>query len=75
MAIKITFENGILSKNGVLASSEELKEFEEEVLGKKISEASEVEILAAVRNLEAGLVQWAWHKDAWKAWKKWAEEQ
>lgn len=75
MEITITFENGTITKNGEPASEAEIKEFEEEVLLKKISEASEEEINNAVKHLEEELTQWVRHKDAWALWKEWAEKQ
>ncbi len=73
VSIQINFEKGRLLKNGLLASDEELIEFEEEVLLKKIRNATEEEVNNAARELSTELLKWLKHKDAWKNWKKWAE--
>ncbi len=73
VSIRINFEKGKLLKNDLLVSDEELKEFEEEVLLKKIRNATEEEINNASRELSTELLKWLRHKDAWKNWKRWAE--
>jgi predicted PolB exonuclease-like 3'-5' exonuclease len=73
VSIHINFEKGRLLKNDLLVSDEELREFEEEVLLKKIRNATEEEINNASRELSTELLKWLRHKDAWKNWKRWAE--
>ncbi len=73
VSIHINFEEGKLLKNGLPVTDEELREFEEEVLLKKIQNATGEEINKATREVSTELLKWLRHKNAWKNWKKWAE--
>jgi ACT domain-containing protein len=61
--------------NSDLATPQQIKEFEDEVLGKKLFESTPEEILNAIDELKAELSAWLKYKDFWKTWKTWAETQ
>lgn len=72
--VQINRQENTLSVNGQRITEELLKEFEEQVLGKPISNATDDEVNSKVQELGQNLNNWIKNKDAWLNWKKWAED-